>query len=187
MYNTSDIKKGLKIEMDGAPWTVAEFLFVKPGKGVAFTRTKLKNLLTGSVVDRTFKTGEKLEPADVAQKSMQYLYADGESWHFMDLETFEQWPLTEDNVGEQKNWLVEEATCEVLFYKGMPVSIEVDNFVELEIVECEPGVRGNSATGSVKPAILSTGAKVNVPLFVEQGTWIKVDTRTGEYVERVSK
>jgi len=186
MYQTSDIRKGLKIEMDGAPWIVVEFQFVKPGKGQAFTRTKLKNLLTGNVVDRTYKTGETLEPADVEEKVMQYLYTDGELFHFMDTSDFSQVGIPEDNLGDATNWLIEEMEVTVLFYKSRPVSLDVPNFVELEITYCEPGVRGNTATGATKPATLSTGAIVNVPLFVEQGTVIKVDTRTGEYVGRVS-
>lgn len=187
MYQTSDIRKGLKVEIDGKPYVVVEFLFVKPGKGQAFTRTKMKNLLTGSVLERTFKTGESLPAADVADANMQFLYNDGEYFHFMDTETFEQVGMTPEAVGNQSNYIVEEMICHVLFYKGTPVSVEVPNFVELEITYCEPGVKGNTATGSTKPATLSTGATVNVPLFVENGTWIKVDTRTGSYVERVRK
>ncbi|MBW1880212.1 MAG: elongation factor P [Deltaproteobacteria bacterium] len=186
MYQTSDIRKGLKIEMDGAPWIVVGFQFVKPGKGQAFTRTKLKNLLTGAVVDRTYKSGEALQPADVEEKSMQYLYTDGELYHFMDTGDFSQVGIPEENLGDAGKWMVEEMEVTVLFYKGRPVSVDVPNFVELEITYCEPGVRGNTATGATKPATLSTDAVVNVPLFVEQGTVIKIDTRTGEYVGRVS-
>ncbi|NCG17958.1 MAG: elongation factor P [Rhodobacterales bacterium] len=187
MYQTSDIKKGLKIEMDGKPWTVTEFQFVKPGKGCAFTRTKLKNLLSGNVIDRTFKTGEKLEEADVENATMQFLYKDHEAFHCMDTDTYEQVGIPAKAIGKQSDYLVEEMEVEVLFYKGAPVSIEVPNFVELEITYCEPGIKGNTATGSVKPATMSTGATVNVPLFVENGTWIKIDTRTGAYVERVRR
>jgi elongation factor P len=186
MYQTSDIRKGLKIEMDGAPWIVVDFQFVKPGKGQAFTRTKLKNLITGSVVDRTYKTGEALQPADVEEKGMQYLYSDGELYHFMDTADYSQVGIPEENLGDATKWMVEEMEVTVLFYKDRPVSVDVPNFVELEITYCEPGVRGNTATGATKPATLSTGAIVNVPLFVEQGTVVKVDTRTSEYVGRVS-
>ena len=185
MYQTSDIRKGLKVEMDGAPWIVTEFQFVKPGKGQAFTRVRLKNLLNGNVLDRTFKTGETLAPADIEEKPMQYLYSDGELWHFMDTADFSQVGIQEEALGEQKQWLIEQMECQVLFYKGLPVSIEVPNFVELEITYTEPGVKGNTATGATKQAELSTGATVNVPLFVEQGTIIRIDTRTGEYVGRV--
>ncbi len=187
MYQTSDIKKGLKIEIDGYPWVVTEFLFVKPGKGVAFTRTKLKNLITGATLDRTFRTGEKMEPADVEEKDMQYLYTDGEMYHFMDTETFEQIGILPEPMGDSVNFLVEEMVTRVLFFKGQPVGVELPNFVELEITYCEPGVKGNTAQGSTKPATLSTGAEIQVPLFVENGEWVKVDTRDGSYVERVKK
>ena len=187
MYQTSDIRKGLKIELDGKPWIVAEFLFVKPGKGQAFTRTKLKNLLNGNVIERTFKTGESLQPADVSDANMQYLYNDGEAFHFMDTDTFEQVGIPSDVLKDESKWLLEEMHVQVLFYKGNPVSIDLPNFVELEITYCEPGARGNTAQGATKPATLSTGAEVQVPLFVENGTTIKVDTRTGAYVERIRK
>lgn len=187
MYQTFDIRKGLKIEMDGAPYIVTEFQFVKPGKGQAFTRTKLKNLLTGSVLERTFKSGETLEEAAVEDHNMQYLYSDGESFHFMNTETFEQIPIPNDVIGDQANWLVEEMVVLVMFYKGFAVSLDLPNFVELEITYTEPGQKGNTAQGATKQATLSTGATVNVPLFVEQNEWVKVDTRTGDYVERVRK
>ena len=187
MYQTSDIKKGLKIEINGAPWTVTEFLFVKPGKGCAFTRTKLKNLVTGATLDRTYKTGEKLAAADVEEKEMQYLYNDGEDFHFMDTETFEQVAIPKKTLGKATDFLVEEMNTLVLFFKGNPVNIELPNFVELQIEYCEPGVRGNTAQGASKPATLTTGATVNVPLFIENGEWLKIDTRTGEYSERVKK
>jgi len=185
MYQTSDIRKGLKIEMDGAPWNVVEFLFVKPGKGQAFTRTKLKNLITGAVLERTFKSGESLVPADVDDRSMQYLYNDDEAFHFMDTENFEQVAIQRETVGDSAKWLLEEQVCPVLFYKGLPVTVEVPNFIIAEIEYCEPGVKGNTAQGGSKPATLVTGATVNVPLFIEQGQKIRVDTRTGDYVERI--
>ena len=187
MYQTSDIRKGLKVEIDGAPWNVVEFQFVKPGKGCAFTRTRLKNLITGSTLERTFKTGETLVPADVEEFSMQYLYDGGEGGHFMNMESFDQIEISYDVLGDAKKFLVEEMTCQVLFYKGLPVGVLLQNFVELEITYCEPGVKGNTAQGGSKPATLSTGATVNVPLFIENGTWIKVDTRTGAYAERVKR
>ncbi len=186
MYQTSDIRKGLKVEMDGQPYIVVEFQFVKPGKGQAFTRTKLKNLLNGNVLDRTFKTGETLEPTDIAEKEMQYLYEDGEYYYFMDTADFSQVHITPEVVGAARAYLLEEMLVQVLFYKGMPISMEVPNFVELEITYCEPGVKGNTATGATKTATLSTGHDVQVPLFVEQNTVIRIDTRTGEYVGRVS-
>ncbi len=184
MYKTSDIRKGLKIELDRQPFTIVEFQFVKPGKGTAFTRTKLKNLLTGAVLERTFRTGESLAPAEVEERQMQYLYSDGEAYHFMDTESYEQIGIEADVLGAKLKWLMEEM---MLLYKQQPVSIDLPTFVELEITYCEPGARGNTAQGATKRAELSTGASVNVPLFVEQGTWIKIDTRTGEYVERVNR
>lgn len=187
MYQTSDIRKGLKIELDGQPYTVVEFQFVKPGKGQAFTRTRIKNLLTGNVLERTFKSGESLAEADVDQRNMQYMYEDGESFHFMNTETFNQIAIPAEVIAESKDWLLEEMTVDVLFYKDNPVSLDLPNFVELEITYCEPGARGNTAQGATKRATLSTGAEVNVPLFIEQGEWIKVDTRTSSYVERVRK
>lgn len=187
MYQTFDIRKGLKIEMDGAPWVVTDFQFVKPGKGQAFTRTKLKNLITGNVLERTFKTGETLEPAQVEEHDMQYLYNDGEAFHVMNTETYDQLAIPANVVGDQSQFLVEEMVVKVLFYKNLPVSLELPNFVELEITYTEPGQKGNTAQGATKQATLSTGATVNVPLFIEQGEWVKVDTRTGEYVERVKR
>ena len=172
--------------IDGQPWAVVDFQFVKPGKGQAFTRTKLKNLITGSVVDRTFKSGENLVPADVEEKQMQYLYNDSEFYHFMDTSDYSQVGIPTDNLGAATKWLVEEMEVTVLFYKERPVSTDVPNFVELEITYCEPGVKGNTAQGATKQATLSTGATINVPLFIEQGTVVRVDTRTGDYVGRVS-
>lgn len=187
MYQTSDIKKGLKVEIDNAPWIVVEFQFVKPGKGVAFTRTRFKNLITGATLERSIRTGEKLEPADITERPMQYLYNDGSTYHFMDSESFDQVEIPGANLGDSVNFLVEEMQTQILFYKGRAVSIDLPNFVELEITYCEPGVKGNTAQGASKQATLSTGATVNVPLFVEQGEWIRIDTRDGQYVERVKR
>jgi elongation factor P len=187
MYETSDIRNGLKVEIDGAPWAVTYFQFVKPGKGCAFTRMKLKNLISGSTLERTFKSGEKLEPAQVEEHLMQFMYADGEAWHFMNLETFEQVPVPETGLGDAKYYLVDDMEVNVLFYKGAAVSVDLPNFVELQITYCEPGVKGNTAQGGTKPATMSTGLTVNVPLFINNEEWLKIDTRTGEYVERVKK
>jgi len=185
-YQTSDIRKGLKIEMDGAPWNIVDFQFVKPGKGQAFTRTKMKNLLTGNTVDRTFKTGETLQEADIEEKTMSYLYAETDMFHFMDTSDYQQVGIVPEVVGDAKDWLIEQMECQILFYKQRPVSIELPNFVNLEITYCEPGVRGNTAQGTTKPATVSTGAIVGVPLFIEAGEVITIDTRTGEYVGRAS-
>jgi elongation factor P len=187
MYQISEIRKGLKVEIDGNPYVVNEFQFVKPGKGQAFTRTKLKNLLTGAVLERTFKINESLAPADVHSAKMQFMYMDGDGFNFMNLESFDQISISKEAVGDTGNWLVEQMEVEVMFFKDRPVNIDLPNFVELEITYCEPGIKGNTATGSTKLATLSTGATVSVPLFIEQGEWLKIDTRTGEYVERVKK
>lgn len=187
MYNTSDIRNGLKIELDNQPFTVTYFQFVKPGKGTAFTRTKLKSLLTGNVIERTFRTGEKLAPADIAEHEMQYLYDDGEQFHFMNTESFEQIGIDAKVLGDDKHFLLEEAIVRVLFYKGNPVNIELPNFVELTVTYTEPAVRGNTAQGATKVAEMNTGAKVNVPLFIETGEVLRIDTRTGDYQERVKK
>lgn len=187
MYSTSDIKNGLKIEMDGYPWTVVYFQFVKPGKGTAFTRVKMKNLITGNVIERTFRTGEQLEQADVEEVNMTFLYKDPEGWIFMNQENYEQVTVSEEALGDNKNWLLDEMQCKVLLYKNRPVSVEIPTFVEYQITYTEPGVRGNTAQGTTKSATLSTGAEIQVPLFLERDEWIRVDTRTGEYVERVKK
>jgi elongation factor P len=187
MYDTSDIRNGLKVEVDGQPYTVTYFQFVKPGKGTAFTRTKLKSLLSGNVLDRTFRSGEKLHPADIEEREMQYLYQEGNNRVFMDTSSYDQVMIDEKVLGDDARWLMDEMMVRVLFWSGRPINIELPNFVELEITYCEPGVKGNTATGASKQAELSTGASVAVPLFVEQGEWIKIDTRSGEYVERVRK
>lgn len=186
-YNSSDIKKGLKLEIDGYPWVIVDFQFVKPGKGQAFNRLRIKNLITGNTVERTYKIVEVFEVADVEEVTMEYLYADADGFNFMNQETFEQVAINPDVIGEQKNWLVENMKVAVLFYKGRPVSIELPTFVELEVTYAEPGARGNTAQGTNKNATVSTGANVGVPLFIDTGEWIKIDTRTGEYVERVKR
>ncbi len=184
-YDTSDFRNGLKVEIDGDPYIVTWFQFVKPGKGNAFTRTKLKNMLSGNVIERTYRTGEKLTAAEVEEQTMQYLYNDGETYYFMNTETYEQLGLPGAGMADEVKYLTENLEITVLFFKGRPVNITLPNFIESEIVYCEPGVRGNTATGAVKPAELACGATVNVPLFIEQGETIRVDTRTGDYVSRV--
>jgi len=187
MYNIKEITKGIKVELDGQPYVVVDFQFVKPGKGQAFTRTRLKNLITGSTLERTFKINESLAEADVHQAKMQYLYKDAEGFHFMNLESFDQLQLPESALGDQANWLIEQMEVDVLFYNDRPINVELPYFVELQITYCEPGMRGNTATGTSKQATVSTGASVGVPLFIEQGEWIRVDTRTGQYAERVKR
>jgi len=173
--------------LDGDPHTIVENEFVKPGKGQAFSRVKIRNLKTGRVVDRTFKSGDSVEGADVMDVDMQYLYTDGEKWHFMDQSTFEQHEADETAVGESAKWLKDQDICQVTLYNGAPLSVVAPNFVELRITQSDPGVKGDTAQGATKPATLETGATVKVPLFVEEGEVIKIDTRTGDYVSRVKE
>ncbi|MBN2373323.1 elongation factor P [bacterium] len=187
MYETSDIRKNLKIQLDGDPYIVIDFQFVKPGKGVAFTRTKLKNMITGNVLDRTFRSGEKIEPASLEEHPMQFLYSSDNVYHFMDTETYEQIEIDKDHLGDAKDYLVENLKVEVLLYKGQSIGINLPNFVELQVVKTEPGVKGDTVSGANKPAIMHTGAKISVPIFINEGEWILVDTRTGQYTERVKK
>ena len=183
--STSDFKGGLKVMMDGDPYNILENEFVKPGKGQAFNRVKLRNLKTGRVIERTFKSGETMETADVVDTDMQYLYNDGEMWHFMVAETFEQYAADAAAVADAKKWLKEQDVCHVTLYNGVPIGVSPPNFVELKIVETDPGVRGDTSGGGGKPATLETGAVVRVPLFIQTEEVIKVDTRNGEYVSRV--
>lgn len=184
-FSTNEFRSGLKLMLDGDPCSIIENEFVKPGKGQAFNRVKLRNLKTGRVLERTFKSGESLPGADVVETDMQYLYYDGEFWHFMHPTTFEQHTAGETVVGDSKQWLKEQDLCNVTLYNGQPLSVDAANFVELKIVETDPGVRGDTASGGSKPATLETGAVVRVPLFIDEGEVIKVDTRTGEYAGRV--
>jgi len=184
-YSTNEFRSGLKILLDNDPYVILENEFVKPGKGQAFNRVRVRNLKTGRVVDKTFKSGETVEAADVVEQDMQYLYNDGEFWHFMVPDSFEQFAAGADAVADAKQWLKEQDSCMVTLWNGVPLYVAPPNFVELKIVETDPGVRGDTAQGGVKPAKLETGAVVRVPLFVEEGEVVRVDTRTGEYVSRV--
>lgn len=186
-YSTNEFKSGLKIILDGDPYTIVENEFVKPGKGQAFNRVKVRNLKTGRVVERTFKSGDTVEAADVVDVEMQYLYNDGEHWYFMDPQSFEQLSANTSAVGDNAKWLKEQAICQLTLWNGLPLSVTPPNFVTMTIVETDPGVRGDTSSGGGKPATLETGAIVRVPLFVQTGELIKVDTRTGEYVSRVKE
>ncbi len=183
-YSTNEFKGGLKIMIDGDPCSIIENEFVKPGKGQAFNRVKIRNLKTGRVIERTFKSNETVEAADVMETDMQYLYNDGEFWHFMHPETFEQIAAGEAAVSDARKWLKEQDICTVTLWNGVPISVTAPNFVLLEVSETDPGVRGDTSGGGGKPATLETGAVVRVPLFIDNGEVIKVDTRTGEYVGR---
>ncbi|MDR5587313.1 MULTISPECIES: elongation factor P [Clostridium] len=185
MISAGDLRKGVTFEFDGQVFTVTDFLHVKPGKGAAFVRTKLRNVISGGVVDRTFNPTEKLQEAVIERKEMQYLYSDGELYYFMDQETFEQIPLNAEKVEDAIKFLKENMFAVIKFFKGSAFSVEAPNFVELQITYTEPGVKGNTATNSLKPATVETGAIVNVPMFVNDGDVIRIDTRTGEYMERV--
>ncbi len=187
VYSTSQFKNGLKVLFDGDPHNIVENQEVKPGKGQAFNRVKMRNLKTGRVIEKTFKSNEKLDSADVIETEMQYLYSDGEMYHFMEPETYEQYEASETAVGDNAKWLKEEDNCMVTLWNGVPITVDPPNFVELKITETDPGVRGDTSGGGSKPATLETGAVVSVPLFVPEGEMIKVDTRSGEYVSRVKK
>jgi len=184
-YSTSEFKGGLKIMLDGDPCSIIENEFVKPGKGQAFNRVKIRNLKTGRVIERTFKSGESIEAADVMEVQLQYLYNDGEFWYFMDPDSFEQHSADAKAVSESEKWLKDQDMCTITLWNGTPLSVEAPNFVALTIVETDPGLKGDTSGGGGKPATLETGAVVRVPLFVQNGEAIKVDTRTGQYVSRV--
>lgn len=184
MVTAGDFKNGLTFDMDGNVMQVVEFQHVKPGKGAAFVRTKIKNVITGSVIERTFNPTDKFENAYVERKDMEYLYSDGELYYFMDQETYEQIPLEASKLGDNFRFVKENMICKIVSYKGNVFSVEPPMFVELEVTDTEPGFKGDTATGTTKPATLETGATIKVPLFIDIGTKIRIDTRTGEYIER---
>lgn len=183
-YSTNQFKSGLKILIDNDPCNIVENEFVKPGKGQAFNRVKIRNLKTGRVVERTFKSGETVEAADVMEIEVEYLYSDGSDWHFMQPDTFEQYAVGEIQMGDSKQWLKGSEKCMITLWNNVPLAVVAPNFVVLEITETDPGLKGDTSGGGGKPATLETGAIVRVPLFVQEGEQIKVDTRTGEYASR---
>ncbi len=185
MISTGEFRKGAKIEFKNAPCEIIDFQHVKMGRGGAIVRTKLKNLKTGSIIEESFKGGEKLETPDLEEKSMQYLYKQDDMYYFMDTENYEQFPITPEQLGDAKKFLKENMVVKVLYYKGSPITVELPMFVELMIAKTDPGIRGDTASGGSKPAILETGATVKVPFHLNEGDMIKVDTRTSEYIERV--
>jgi elongation factor P len=184
MYSTGDFKKGLKIEIDGTPFIIVDFLHVKPGKGGAFVRTKIKNLFTGKVLDQTFRSGEKVKRPDLVERDMQFLYREGDDYYMMDNQTYEQLALTAEQLGDAVLFLVENMNVNVLFFNQQPVAVDLPTFVELAVAETEPGLKGDTASGGSKPATLESGAIIQVPLFINEGDRVKVDTRTGSYIER---
>ena len=184
MVSAGEFRKGLTVELDGQVWVIVDFQHVKPGKGAAFVRTKIKNVVNGNVLERTFNPTERVPKAHVETKEMQYLYNDGDLYYFMDSETYEQIPMNHDIVEDALLFVKENMNVTVKFFKGNPFSVEAPNFVELEVAQTDPGFKGDTATGGTKPATLETGAVVQVPLFVNEGDMIRVDTRSGEYMSR---
>ena len=186
MTDTSQFRNGLKVILDGNPFTMVYFQHVKPGKGGAFVRTKVKNLLNGRTIDRTFRSGERIEVADIQEKSMQYLYQEGENLVFMDQQTFDQIPITPEVIGDQIQFMLENMEVDVLFWNGKPINIELPNYIVARVVQSDPGVKGDTSSGATKPATLECGATIQVPLFIKEGDMLRVDTRTGQYSERVN-
>jgi len=185
MFTTSDFRKGLKVEIEGEPYVIVDFQHVKPGKGGAFVRTRLKSLVSGNVLDMTFRSGDKVDKPDLEERDMQFLYETGGEYHFMDTNNYEQLFLTVDQLGESKEFLKENLVIKALFHNKRPLGVEVPMFVELKVTQTEPGVRGDTATGATKAATLESGAVIQVPLFVEEGDVLRIDTRTRDYITRV--
>jgi elongation factor P len=185
VYSTAEFRNGLKIELGGEPYVIVEFQHVKPGKGGAFIRTKLKGLRTGAVIDKTFRSGEKVDKPDLEELEMQYLYSSDDQYCFMDTSTYEQTFLNQEQLGENKNYLQENILVKILFHNGSPIGVELPTFVVLQVVETDPGFKGDTASGGNKPAVLETGFVVKVPLYLDEGERVKIDTRTGEFIERV--
>ena len=181
MYSTTDFRKGLKIEIDNEPYVIVEFQHVKPGKGGAFVRTKIKHMISGRVLDPTFRSGDKVGKPDLESVSAQFLYADGEDYHFMNTSTFEQIPMSRESLGDTCKFLKEEMQVDLLIYNGAPINIELPNFVELLVTQADPGLKGDTASGAQKPVTLETGLQVNVPLFINEGDILKIDTRSSSY------
>jgi elongation factor P len=186
VYDTSEFRNGLKIEVDGEPFEIIEFQHVKPGKGSAFCRTRIKSLLTGRTLEPTFKSGDKVGRPDMDEREMQYLYKEGTDYYFMDNKNYEQTFIPQDALGNAKNFLKENLNASILFYHGKAIGVTLPNAVELKVVKCDPGARGDTVSGAMKPATLETGYTLNVPLFVNEGDVLKVDTRSGDYLTRVA-
>lgn len=185
MYTASDLRKGLRIKIDNEPYIITEFNFVKPGKGQALYRSKLKNMLTGSQFERTFRSVDTFESADLQEKKMQFLYKEGDKYCFMDNQSYEQIFLTDEQIGDAKNFLIDNIEAEILMFEDKPLGVSLPNFVDLVVTQADPWAKGDTVSGNTKPVVLQTGYQLNVPPFVEQGEKIRVDTRTGEYMTRV--
>jgi elongation factor P len=186
VIDTSEFKKGMKIEIDGEPFEILDFQHVKPGKGSAFVRTTIRSLLTGRTLEPTMKSGDKVGKPDIEDKDMQYLYKEGADYYFMDTRNYEQTFISEKVLGEQKNFLKENINASILFYNGKAIGVSLPNSVDLKVTKCDPGIRGDTVSGALKPAELETGYSVNVPLFINEGDVLKIDTRDGKYLTRVS-
>lgn len=186
VIDTSEFRNGMKIEIDGEPYTILEFQHVKPGKGSAFTRTTIRSLISGRNLERTFKSGDKVDRPDIEERDMQYLYQQGDEYHFMDQRNFEQTYMDAKVLGDAKNYLKENINASILFYNGKAIEVTLPNSVELKVIKCDPGVRGDTVSGAQKPATLETGYVINVPLFINEGDVLKIDTRSGEYLTRTS-
>lgn len=186
VIDTSEFRKGMKIEIDGEPFEIIEFQHVKPGKGSAFTRTTIRSLISGRNLEPTFKSGEKVDRPDIEEREMQYLYREGDDYHFMDQKNFEQTYLQEKALGDAKNYLKENINASILFFNGKAIGVTLPNSVELKVVKCDPGVRGDTVSGASKPAVLESGYTINVPLFINEGDVLKIDTRSGEYLTRTA-
>ncbi|MDD3118539.1 MAG: elongation factor P [Victivallales bacterium] len=187
MYSASDLKKGLKIEIEGQPYTVTEFEFCKPGKGTALYRCRLKNMITGATMDRTFRPVDKIDVPNVEEREIHYSYQDGDYYVFSDADTYEELRLDKDHLGDKIYFLIENSVCSVVMFNGEPIDVTLPTFIEKVIVDTEPGARGDTATNVLKPAKLDNGYEIQVPLFINQGDTVKIDTRTGAYAERVAK
>lgn len=187
MYNASDLRKGLKIQIDNEPYIVIDFQFSKPGKGQALYRCKLRNMITGAIMDRTYRSGDTFEPGDLQERKMQFLYSQEGEFHFMDVENYEQSMVTDEQVGDAKNYLIDNLEVEMLFFGDKSIGITLPNFVDLVVTKADPWVKGDSVSGDNKPVTLETGYTLRVPPFIEEGTKITIDTRTGEYVTRVKE
>lgn len=186
VIDTSEFRNGLKIEIDGEPFVIVEFQHVKPGKGSAFVRTRYRSLTSGRTLEKNFKSGDKVGKPDIEEVQMTYLYKEGTDYHFMNSKSFEQTFIPESNLGEAKNYLIENLSCSVLFFNGRAINVDVPNSVDLKVIKCDPGVRGDTVSGALKPATLETGYTLQVPLFINEGDVLKVDTRSGEYLTRVA-
>jgi elongation factor P len=186
VYETSDFKNGLKILIDGEPFEIIFFQHVKPGKGNAFTRTKIRSLITGRTLEPTMKSGDKVGKPDIEEKAMQFLYKEGEAFVFMDMKTYDQINLTAEQLGEARNFIKENVDAYILWFEGRPIGVTLPNAMDLKVVKCDPGVRGDTVSGAMKPATLETGYTLSVPLFINEGDVLKIDTRSGEYLTRVS-